>query len=392
MTVTRDTTPPSVSITAPGAGDIVRGAVEVRVIAVDATAGVEALALYVDGALRTASDIAFLTYTLNTRSLAAGGHILTATATDRAGNQASTTRSIIVQNLSVRISAPLDGANLTQDRVRVTGTVEGQGEIGVVVNGVLAFVTGSQWIAEVPLVLGANGIAVTATDATGAQDTKRITVQATQVQPPAVTLTASPVSGLAPLTVRFGVQSGLDRPIVTYEFDQNGDGTIDLTSTTFENIEATYTTPGLIIPTLTVTDDQGRTVTVATIVQVLDAVAFDSLLQAKWTGLKATLLQGDVAQALPYIFTAARSRYEAIFRALPLDLPDVDTILTGIELLEVRGAEALYEMVRTEGSVTRSWPSTPESSPFLVEIPKRLLPWTYATRGSALSSWSWISL
>jgi PKD repeat protein len=316
---------------------------------------VETLALYVDGALRTGSSVAFLTYALDTRSLGPGSHTLTATATDRAGNQAATACTVIVQNLSVRIIAPLDGASISQDRVRVSGTVEGQGEIGVLVNGVLAFVCGSQWAAEVPLALGGNDIAVTATDATGAQDTRHISVQVTQVQPPPVALKASPASGLAPLTVRFEVQSGLDRPIVKYEFDQNGDGTIDLTAATFENTEVTYTTPGLITPTLTVTDDQGRTTTVATTVQVLDAVAFDSLLQAKWTGLKAALRRGDVAQALPYIFTAARSRYEAIFRALPLDLPDVDTILTGIALLEVRGAEALYEMARTEGGVTRSF-------------------------------------
>ncbi len=352
ITVTIDNTPPTVTFTAPAPGATVSGIVPVTLVGSDATSGLETLTLLLDGTPLQTSTTSPLTLPLDTRPLAAGPHTLTATAKDRAGNTASISRTVTVQNLLVRITDPADGAMLTQDRVRVSGTVQGSGEIGVVVNGVVAFVTGTQWIAEVPLVLGSNDIAVTATDATGARDTRHITVQVTQVQQPAVALKASPVSGLAPLTVRFEVQSGLDRPILKYEFDQNGDGTIDLTSSTFAGIEVTYTTPGLLTPTLTVTDDQGRIVTTTTTIQVLDAPATIAMLQTKWEGLKAALAARDIPQAAAEIATGVRARFRAVFQALEADLSTIAPTLGAVSITKV--AEGLAEGVvqRVQGGRT----------------------------------------
>lgn len=349
LTVTVDNTPPTVAFSTPNDGATVSGIVTVTVTGSDAIAGLDSLTLEVDGVPRQRSETSPLTYGLNTSALTAGPHTLTATAKDRAGNTASISRTITVQNLLVRIISPVDGASISQDRVRVTGTVEAQGEIGVVVNGVVAFVTGTQWIAEVPLVLGSNDIAVTATDATGAQDTRHITVQVTQVQQPAVALKASPVSGLAPLTVRFEVQSGLDRPIVRYEFDQNGDGTIDLTTSTFDNIEVTYTTPGLLTPTLTVTDDQGRIATATTTLQVLDATATVAMLQAKWDGLKAALAARDIPQATAAIAVGVRARFQAVFQALDADLPSIAPTLGAVAITRVTEGLAEGVVQRVQG-------------------------------------------
>lgn len=343
ISVTVDNTPPTVTITAPGAGDIVRGVVEVRVIAADATAGVEALALYVDGTLRTGSGLAFLTYALDTRSLAPGPHTLTATATDRAGNQASTTRGIIVQNLTVRITAPLDGTSLTQDRVQVTGTVDGQGEIGVVVNGILAFITGTQWVADIPLALGSNLILVTATDTTGVQDTKRITVTVSQATPAPVLLRANVDSGVSPLVVTWQLINQTGHPLVRFEFDPTGTGSFGPPTSTFDGTQTMYSTPGVFSPALRATDDQGTTYNATTLLQVEDPQAVTARFQGRWNNLKASLQAGDIAGALGHLSPGLQARFRVIFQQLAADLPAIVASLGSIEVLEQIGdlAEAV---------------------------------------------------
>ena len=104
-----------------------------------------------------------------------------------------------------------------------------------------------------------------------------------------------------------------------------------------------------------VIDSRGQRQTLRTLVHVYDRLALDALLQAKWTAFKAALRQGDIPQALTYISSRSRTRYQRIFQALAADLPAVDTILTTITLVEVRDTEAIYRMTRTDNGGTRSF-------------------------------------
>ena len=253
----------------------------------------------------------------------------------------------------VTIAEPANGATVPEDSVLVRGTVNaGGGEVGVSVNGVPAFITDTEWAAQIPLVVGSNAISATATTATGAQATTTITVEVTQPQEALVALTASPVSGLAPLTVRFQVESGLDRSIIRYEFDQNGDGRADLTSATFENVEVTYRDAGIITPTLTVVDDQGGTVTATTIIQVLDQADTIALFQAKWEALKAALAAREIPRATAEFAFGVRPRFEQVFQALDANLPSIASTLGTIAITRV--TEGLAEGVtkRVQGGKT----------------------------------------
>jgi hypothetical protein len=253
----------------------------------------------------------------------------------------------------VTITEPADGATVPEDSVLVRGTVyAGGAEVGVSVNGVPAFITGTEWAAQIPLVAGSNGISATATTATGAQATTAITVQVTQPQEALVALTASPVSGLAPLTVRFEVESGLERPIIRYEFEQNGDGTPDLTSATFENVEVTYTDAGIIVPTLTVVDDRGETVTATTIIQVLDQADTIALFQAKWEALKAALAARDIPRATAEFAFGVRPRFEQVLRALDANLPSIAPTLGTVAITRVTDGLAEGVTQRVQGGKT----------------------------------------
>jgi len=253
----------------------------------------------------------------------------------------------------VTIIEPADGTTVPEGTILVRGTVyAGGAEVGVSVNGVPAFITGTEWAAQIPLVAGGNAISATATTATGAQASTAITVQITQPQEALVALTASPVSGLAPLTVRFEVESGLDRPIIRYEFDQNGDGTADVTSAAFENVEMTYSEAGIVAPTLTVVDDQGGTVTATTIIQVLDQAGTIALLQAKWETLKTALAARDIPRATAEFAFGVRPRFAQVFQALDANLPSIAPTLGTVAITRV--TEGLAEGVtqRVQGGKT----------------------------------------
>src|SRR5262249_26967920 len=173
--------------------------------------------------------------------------------------------------LQVRITAPTYGAIVAAGLVLFRGTVEAGGqEVGVNVNGFPAFVSGTQWAIEVPLEPGSQTIATGAITIAGAQATSTITVNALPVVSPPLILRAISGSGIAPLEVLWEVTNQTGRPLVRFEFDRTGAGTFDLPTTDVTDVQTTYTTPGLLFPTLRATDDQGTTYIATTVVHVED--------------------------------------------------------------------------------------------------------------------------
>jgi YVTN family beta-propeller protein len=258
------------------------------------------------------------------------------------------------QPLRIQITSPTDGAVLPTTRVQVTGTLDlSTPTVGVTVNGILAFVNGAQWAAEVPLVAGTNTITATATDALGTAVTAQISVQVPQPQEPAVVLTASPGSGVAPLTVTWQVVNQTGRSLVLFELDPTGTGSFG--SPTFEVPPTTYSAPGLFYPTLRVMDDQGTQYTASTFVNVLAQDQLDALLQVKWNSLKAALKGGDIQEALNVIALGSRTRYQQIFQALASDLPFIEDILTDLRFVAYRGKEAVFEMRRVDSGIEKSF-------------------------------------
>ena len=114
-----DTTPPTVWITSPAAGATLTGTVNVVASAQD-NVSVASLQFKVDGTNRGPNLTALpYSYSLNTTSLSNGNHTLTATATDGAGNTASSAgMQFVVNNSStappvVSITAPSSGATVS---------------------------------------------------------------------------------------------------------------------------------------------------------------------------------------------------------------------------------------------------------------------------------------
>jgi len=123
----RDTVPPAAAITAPVAGAVVSGAVEVAVAASDDT-GVAQVALSANGRLLGTSQTAPASFHWDTTTVSNGSWTLQAMATDAAGNSGTSQVVVQVNNAdttppAVRITSPSSGITVGKStKVSVTAS------------------------------------------------------------------------------------------------------------------------------------------------------------------------------------------------------------------------------------------------------------------------------
>jgi hypothetical protein len=97
VTVVKDTTAPTVSVTAPANNATVSGTTTITVSASD-TSGISKVEFYEDGALLSASNVAPYSYSWNTASVTNSTHSLYAKAYDAAGNVGQTSNVTVTVN------------------------------------------------------------------------------------------------------------------------------------------------------------------------------------------------------------------------------------------------------------------------------------------------------
>lgn len=173
-------------------------------------------------------------------------------------------------------------------------------------------------------------------------------------------LLVSPRSGPAPLTVEIRWWTYPVADPVHVEFDADGNGVPEWSQPRFESVSRqqsyTYQREGEYRFTARVRDRSGQITVYTTPIKVLSGSAFDADLQARWAGLKAALRRGDIPAALECLHSGSRDRYRESFTVLSGGLPqETDQILTAIRLVEHRRAEAIYEMLRTDAGIIKSF-------------------------------------
>ena len=117
-----DTTPPTVSINSPSSGATASSTVSVQVAASD-NIGVASVTLSVDGALIGSDTAAPYVFSWNTTTASNGSHTLTATASDQAGNTASTLTVVNVSNAAPDITSPTVSITAPTNGTAVSGNV-----------------------------------------------------------------------------------------------------------------------------------------------------------------------------------------------------------------------------------------------------------------------------
>ncbi|MFQ5658012.1 MAG: Ig-like domain-containing protein, partial [Candidatus Methylomirabilales bacterium] len=352
--ILQDRTPPTVAFRTPAAGSRLTGPVTVEITAEDTLSGIALVQFLVDDILQGSGTAPPFTFPLDPDAFAPGPHTLTARAEDQAGNQATVSILVILSSLQITIREPANGATVPAGPLVVRGTVDARGvEVGVTVNGLPAAVQGSTFAALVPVTKGTTNLTAVGTTAAGDTASDTIALTVTPAPEPAFTLHVSPASGVAPLTVTFLL---IGDPVPTaINLDLEGNGTVDFTGPSLEGQTFTYAQPGLFFPTVTGTDAQGSQFTARAVVQVDDRTALDALLQAKWTGMKAALQQGDTPAALQFITSQSRGVYQELFNELAPILSTVGTNLDDIRIVEVREDLAEYELLVVEDGQSISY-------------------------------------
>ncbi|MBI4824608.1 MAG: hypothetical protein HY805_10340 [Nitrospirae bacterium] len=195
--------------------------------------------------------------------------------------------------LNITVLSPSAGETISSMKVIVTGTIENfVGELGVTVNGIVADVYGNQFVvSNVPLVEGVNTITVTVKDALRTA-TSSITVNAV-IPSSYIELSSNIESGIAPLTAYFSASISNLTPS-SYQMDFEGDGIVDWTGASFEDISHTYILEGIFYPTVVVIDSQGNSYWDVIAITVLSKAEMDALLKGKWEGMRSELAEGDV--------------------------------------------------------------------------------------------------
>lgn len=332
LTVNIDKTAPTVIISSPANGTTVSASpVTVTGTITETLSGVGNI-----GCNGNPATLAGATFTCSV-PLTEGANTIIVDATDAAGNAGSSTISVnYVASPVVTITSPAPGITLSAGNILVRGVVEGPvaNELGVSVNGFAASVSGGQWVAEIALEPGVQPVTATAITIAGLQATYSVTVNILPATNGGLLLSASPRSGVAPLTIAWSLSNQTGRPLAQFEFDEYGSGTFGAPASSFDGAQTTYTTPGLYFPVLRVTDDQGVRYTAMTLVSVEDPSAVTMRFQELWTSFRQRLQAGDTQGALNHLAPVVRARFEAVFEKLGPDLPAIAAGFDNLHVLE----------------------------------------------------------
>lgn len=286
----------------------------------------------------------------------AGEYEITARNLSPGGGTSNKAIFTIKPSLEITITSPIDGETINKAKTIVKGTFQSDTtDIGITVNGILADISGNNWIANnVPLAIGSNAITATIKDSEGNTESTTITINTAETDQQ-VELSANITSGIAPLSVFFSASTSTFSP-VSYQMDFEGDGIIDYTGTTFEDISHTYTSEGIFYPTITVTDEQGNTYSDTIAITVLNKAEIDALLKEKWEGMKGKLKNQDIEGALGYFVERSKERYRSVFEALKDQLPMILGTFIEFNIIDVYDDAAEYEIVANENGVLYSYP------------------------------------
>ncbi len=188
--VVADSLPPTLSITAPGAGTVLgESPVTVAGTASDPHLDivlVNGVAAAVDASGRFTAAV----------PVTEGANTLTAVARDTLAHQSQSSVSVTLDSAapSVLVTSPQDGSRFRTTPQTVRGTVDSSENLeGVTVNGVAATLAGTSFEASVPLLEGTNTLTTRARKTTGKEGTARIDV-VLDTRAPALT-TSSPAEG-----------------------------------------------------------------------------------------------------------------------------------------------------------------------------------------------------
>jgi hypothetical protein len=257
--------------------------------------------------------------------------------------------------ITLTITTPRNGDTISRSDVRVEGTLtNAQGhETGVTVNGVITQVYGDKFSANhVPLAEGSNPIKVTATDVKGNTQTAEIAVSAVKADH-YIRISANVESGLAPLEPVLTIDSSLD--LTDASLTYTGPGEAELISREGREYRFKISSEGAYNFIAQVADPEGRIYEDTLAVMAFSKEQMDNLLKGKWEGARARLANGDIDGALPLFSERKKGKYKDLLSALAPVLPKIVEEMSNIQLIEIYGDTAIYDLRTVRNGVEYSF-------------------------------------
>jgi len=257
--------------------------------------------------------------------------------------------------ITLTITFPKDGDTISRPDVRVEGTVSNALglETGVTVNGILAQVYGNQYSANhVPLVEGSNSIQVVATDTKGNSRSAEIAIQGEKSEH-YLRISADVESGIIPLESILTLDSDLD--LTHASLNCTGPGEVELISREGKEYRFKIPAEGAYKFTAQVSDPGGVIYEDSLTVVALSKEQMDSLLRGKWEGVRARLASGDIEGSLEHFSGRKREQYGVLLNVLAPVLPRVVQEMSDIQLVEVYGDMAVYDLRTVRDGVEYSF-------------------------------------
>jgi hypothetical protein len=265
------------------------------------------------------------------------------------------------QTITLNITSPLPDDTITRPNVLIKGTVTNTAHLdtGVTVNGRSAIIYNGIFIVNhLPLENGVNIITATATDTAGHSSTISIPANVV-IAKPYVMLESYPAeAGVSPLKTSYSVRREMPESAVNYQIDFQGNDSIDLENTSFENVSFTYKVEGIYYPTINVSDALGNVYSDNIAIVVWNQSQIDKLLRDKWKFMNKSLSSGDITAALSYIHSWNRLKYEDLFNVLLDQLPDIVATRKEFNFIHIDEHWAKYELVTSENGHTYSYEVT----------------------------------
>ena len=163
---------------------------------------------------------------------------------------------------TISITSPANDVSFNSSRVNVSGYFAAGALKQISVNGVSAFIHGTNFNAlNVPLDGGTNTLTATVATLAGVTSTAVVSIititNADGSLNNPVQLQATPVAGFSPLPVTFTVQASVPGTIQLVAYDFNGDDIADFIASNSDSIDHTYSTNGEYFPIVTIQTDAG---------------------------------------------------------------------------------------------------------------------------------------
>lgn len=246
----------------------------------------------------------------------------------------------------IRITSPADGESLQTPVTTVQGELGciADANTGVVVNGVAALIDGTHFIATHVTPDSSSGLL----KADLVNDSGAVIASA-QVAPrldPAsnfMVLSTDRSSGIAPLEASLTLTES-NIPLFSSTVTCAGPTTAPVQRLGLDSYMVDFDQPGLYLCTALAKDASGNDLIDRIGILVYDQAVLDALLQAKWSGMKTALANGEVDRASGYFNERTRSIYRTYFEQLTTILPQAVADMGNATLLRADEDVAIYDL------------------------------------------------